>query len=179
MKRAITIFVFINFALAQICFSAETALIDEQNLSNAKIDENWQWDNSQKLFGDIAHTNKTSDAGLHSHRIDFIFGIPITEKAVIRQHLYLSPEDSPQAVMLKFGFEDGTEAGVFWEDSDIFELNREGDLWYYGSLPPSGQWVKLEVPLDDIIDAPKKAIKSIEFINYDGKAWWDRTELVQ
>ena len=46
-----------------------------------------------------------------------------------------------------------------------------------GNLPPAGDWVKLEIPLDKI-GAVEKLIDGVAFAHDGGRVWWSNTVLV-
>jgi PKD repeat protein len=90
-------------------------------------------------------------------------------------YVYLDPANPPKELMLQFN--DGT-----WDHRAYWGANLIpwGSPWngvdrrYVGPLPPTGQWVRLEVAASELGLEGRK-LNGIAFTLYDGRAAWDRT----
>jgi RHS repeat-associated protein len=89
-------------------------------------------------------------------------------------YVYLDPANPPSEVMLQW------HDGVDWQHraywgANLIPWGTEGTASrrYLGPLPPTGQWVRLEVPAA-LVGLEGKSLSGMAFALYDGKATWDR-----
>jgi hypothetical protein len=89
-------------------------------------------------------------------------------------YVYLDPANPPSEVMLQW------HDGVDWQHraywgANLIPWGTEGTASrrYLGPLPPTGQWVRLEVPAA-LVGLEGKSLSGMAFALYDGQATWDR-----
>jgi len=144
--------------------------------ANSQSEGEWLWDNTFKFSGTSSHTS-TPKEGVNSHSFRMPSPIKLKEGSYIIQYVYLDPQNPPKGLMMRFNLSDGKEAGIYWEgEEEVFDIKEEEPVWYIGFLPKKGEWVRLEVPVDDL-EIQDKEITGISYINYSGKVWWDTTSV--
>ncbi|MEZ6065546.1 MAG: PSD1 and planctomycete cytochrome C domain-containing protein [Planctomycetaceae bacterium] len=97
---------------------------------------------------------------------------------VLFAHVYLDPSNPPKQLMLQFN--DGTwEHRAYWGES-LIEWGNESSpsRLRLGELPATGQWVRLEVPVDQVGLAPGAKINGWAFTQFGGTLYWDRAGIV-
>jgi hypothetical protein len=90
-------------------------------------------------------------------------------------YVYLDPSNPPQEVMLQWYSDDAEqwEHRAFW-GTDTIQWGQSGtkSRLKIGELPPTGQWVRLEVAASDL-GLEGKTLSGIAFTLYGGRATWD------
>ena len=125
----------------------------------------------------MSHTDPAR-AGAHGHY--FIHADAVLELSNIEnviQYVYLDPANPPQQILLQFYTDDGDgEHRAYWGYNKISTGGSRGtaSLYYMGSLPPAGKWVRLKIP-SSVVGLSGKMIKGMAFVTYNGQAWWDKT----
>lgn len=146
--------------------------------------DSWYWvsTNPAPFSGTKAHQS-TLAAGLHQH----YFTEASTPLAVKRgdklfAYVYLDPLNVPKEIMLQWN--DGTwEHRAYWGSNEIGVNDGVNDpAWgtdgtnsrrYMGLLPPSGEWVRLEVAASQV-GLGNRMVSGMAFTLYGGRATWDR-----
>lgn len=155
---------------------SETIILDDSLPVNSQQEGEWLWDSNLKFSGSSSHTS-TPKEGLNQHSFKMASPLKIKEGAYLIQYVYLDPENPPKGIMLKFNLSDGKEAGVYWEgEEEVFDIKEEEPVWYIGFLPKKGEWVKLDIPIDDL-EIQDRELIGISYINYSGKVFWDNTAI--
>jgi hypothetical protein len=163
---------------------AETIWVDDNvpaGSTVASYNETWNWisSNPTPLSGMLAHQSLFYPNDIHQHYFSNASSqLTINAGDTLTAWVYLDPAAPPQQVMLQwFDAVGGWEHRAYWMASanSIIPWGAEGTASrrYLGTLPPSGQWVKLEVPaaqvgLEDV------TISGMAFTLYGGAATWDR-----
>ncbi|MET0754098.1 MAG: Calx-beta domain-containing protein [Pyrinomonadaceae bacterium] len=145
------------------------------------MNEAWQWTSSNPtpLSGMLAHRSSLY-SGIHQHYFDNASSrLTINPGNVLTTWIYIDPASPPQQVMLQWFDASGTwEHRAYWAASSNFLIpwGVEGTVShrYMGALPPSGQWVKLEVPAAQV-GLEGVTISGMAFTLYGGTATWDRS----
>ncbi len=168
------------------------------------VDEGWSWSFSNptpRAGSFLCHTSGPT-AGLHQHW--FISPIMSPEQADVPAaaelyaYVYLDPANPPQEVILQWHTETQLQSLVYpwgqttvsswehrawWGNADLVPFGSPGtsSQVHVGGLPPTGQWVRLEVPAAevDITDSGlanaqtavgQTQLDGLAFTLYDGKA---------
>ena len=137
--------------------------------------EGWNWisSNPSPFSGTLAHTTNII-TGLHQH---YFFNatqtLAVNAGDILIAHVYLDPANPPTEVMLQFN--DGT-----WEHRAYWGQNHWGagidgtvSCRNMGALPPTGQWVRLEVPASSV-GLEERTLNGMAFSLVNGRATWDR-----
>ncbi len=111
-------------------------------------------------------------AGVHQ---SFVYGaaatLPVAAGDTLFAHVYLDPANPPSEVMLQW-YDGVFDHRAYWGANLI--------SWpgvAMGPLPPTGQWVRLEVPAK-LVNLEGRTVSGIAFTLYDGRATWDRAGLI-
>ncbi len=135
---------------------------------------NWVTSNPTPFAGTKAHQSSLK-AGRHEHLFNWAWE-PMTVAAgdYLFTHVYLDPANPPSQVMLQWN--DGTwEHRAYWGANKIaYGSDGTAGRRYVGSLPPAGQWVRLEVPAYQVA-LEGKSVKGVSFALFDGRATFDFT----
>ncbi len=135
-------------------------------------DEPWTWVSSPKaLSGSLAHTS-LNRPGIHQHFFTNATPMQVRQHDVLFAHVLLDPADPPSQVMLQWN--DGTwEHRAYWGQSRI-PWGNEGTQGrrYMGELPPTGRWVRLDVPAA-LVGLEGRSVHGMAFTLFDGLAVWD------
>ena len=89
--------------------------------------------------------------------------------------IYLDPANPPREVMLSWDTDGQWRYNAYWGE-DLINVGTPGTASrrYIGSLPPTGQWVRLEVAAS-VMGLEGASIRGMAFSLYDGTATWDTT----
>jgi hypothetical protein len=101
----------------------------------------------------------------------------VPDKAEIFVHVWLDPDDPPDAVMLQFRAKSWNH-GVVWGDwSDVpFADDRKGNgdgLALAGPLPEAGKWVRLAIDPSRMEMPPGTRVTGLALAQARGRARWD------
>ena len=136
--------------------------------------ETWTWIRMkpEPLSGTRAHQSAAA-AGMHQH---FFRGVkaPLFVSVGDRlfAHIYLDPARMPRQVMLQW-HDDSWEHRAYWGENLIpWGLDNTVSRQYMGPLPPSGRWVRLEVPAA-AVGVEGRIVDGMAFTLFDGTATWD------
>lgn len=146
-----------------------------------QLGELWRWDTENKSAGARSHGNLITQANCVSrHAFTFRDLVTLPQDGVILQDVYLSDEEKPEKIELGFGLR-RVSRYVYWGQYESQEFRAGNpDLHPYrrnhfmGPLPPTGEWVTLEIPVD-LIDLGGARINYISFGAMRGRALWDKT----
>ena len=133
----------------------------------------WVTGNPAPYSGAKAHQSKVA-AGTHQH---YFVGanprFPIGVGDRLFTYVYLDPANPPRQVMLQFNDGQGSwEHRAYWGAA----LIPWGGV-NMGALPPTGQWVRLEVAAS-LVGLEGKQVQGVAYAVYDGRATWDYTGAV-
>lgn len=103
----------------------------------------------------------------------------VTTGAKFFAYVYLDPQDPPKAIMLQYHTDDWRNRAN-WGDADAIPYGSKGtnEKVQLGALPEPGKWVRLEVEAAKLGLAPGTKVTGMGFIQFDGKAYWDKAGLV-
>jgi hypothetical protein len=172
-----------TFELAQLRALSLNGLIEarwvEDDLpagATARSDgETWRWISAEPapLFGKLAHQSAMV-AGMHQHFFDgAIEPLVAGPGEILFAYVFLDPAQVPAEIMLQWN--DGSwEHRGYWGANNIgWGVDGTNSRRYMGPLPPAGQWVRLEVPVE-LVGLEGRKINGMAFTLFDGQATWDR-----
>ncbi len=136
--------------------------------------EGWNWTcfNPLPLSGTLAHTSENV-AGMHQH---FLLGasqtLTVNAGDTLVAHVYLDPVNPPTQVMLQWA--DNTwEHRAYWGENQLAGgVDGTVSRRKMGALPPTGQWVRLEVPAS-LVGLEGRTLTGMGFSLFNGRATWD------
>ena len=139
------------------------------------VNDRWNWvgANPAPLSGTLAHQSDLAP-GLHHHFFAFA-SPPLSVNAgdTLFAYVFLDPDNPPSQIMLTW-LGPTWEHRVYWGDNLITEgTDGTASRHSMGSLPPTGRWVRLEVPAS-ALDLENQAVIGMGFTLVNGRATWDR-----
>ncbi|MEQ8785412.1 MAG: PSD1 and planctomycete cytochrome C domain-containing protein [Pirellulaceae bacterium] len=160
----------------------EYVWIEDELPPGAKPAGNSPWRFVSKTEGEVFSGDKASTRsaeGLSQHF--FTAASPELEIGpgdTLFAYVYLDPENPPREIMLQFN--DGSwDHRAYWGEN-LIEWGTEGAVSRVamGSLPETGQWVRLEVPAAKVGLKPGSRVAGWAFTQFDGKVYWDKAGVV-
>jgi hypothetical protein len=134
---------------------------------------NWVGTDPTPFSGTLAHRAELG-AGLHHHFFAFA-SAPLVVNAgdTLYAYVYLDPANPPRAIMLTW-LAGHWEHRAYWGDN-VFVEGTDGGAGRkpMGALPPTGRWVRLEVPAS-AVGLEGQSATGMGFTLFDGRAAWDR-----
>ena len=136
--------------------------------------DSWNWvsSNPPPFSGALAHQSALA-AGMHQHYFyNATAKLPVGVGDTLFAYVYLDPANPPSEVMLQWN--DGSwEHRAYWGANLIgWGTNGSASRRYMGALPPTGQWVRLEVPAAQV-GLEGRTLNGMAFSLYGGRASWD------
>jgi Zn-dependent metalloprotease/phosphatidylethanolamine-binding protein (PEBP) family uncharacterized protein len=158
--------------------SGDVAWIDDSLPVGVRQYGTWNWVSTgpTPYSGGLAHQS-TLLAGFHQHYFTHASApLPVQTGDTLYAYVYLDPANPPREVMLSFLAGGSWEHRAYWGEDLITHVGTNGtnSRRRMGPLPPTGQWVRLEIPAS-AIGLEGAAISGIAFSLYDGRATWDTT----
>lgn len=150
--------------------------------SEGDVNGSWTTSSSPRPFsGDkIYQTNTASSGTMHQYFFYGGNGLKVNTGDILFAYVYLD-SSSPAEVMLQWN--DGTS----WDHRAYWGANILDSGWGtdgtasrrgQGPLPPTGQWVRLEVPASEV-GLEGVTLNGMAFTLVGGRAAWDRAGLIQ
>ncbi len=119
---------------------------------------------------------RTSASGLKQRFIDNAARkLKVGEGDTLFAHVYIDPLQPPKELMLQWHTQGNWTHRAYWGENRI-DWGRDGtpERLRIGSLPPSGKWVRLEVPAATLGLKPGTEIDGWAFTQFDGTVYWDK-----
>jgi hypothetical protein len=148
------------------------------------IDDVWDWRNDLKYFGSLSHQSYLGPGSEKvKYRKHFFTGanppLELEESDVLFTYVYIHPSHVPDEIMLEWYDGKGWEHRAYWGANYIQAgITGSDSRRYMGPVPPSGSWVKLEVPAI-YVGLQGKKVTGMSFSVYRevGRPWaaWDTT----
>ena len=134
----------------------------------------WVSANPTPYSGTQAHQSALM-AGTHQHYFSLSTStFTVGTGDTLMAYIYLDPANPPTEVMMQFNDGSTWDHRAYWGANQIaWGVNGTAGLRSMGALPPTGQWVRLEVPASQV-GLEGKTVKAISFTLYGGRATWDR-----
>ncbi|MEP7208772.1 MAG: S8 family serine peptidase, partial [Casimicrobiaceae bacterium] len=133
---------------------------------------NWVSSNPAPYAGSLAHQSALA-SGTHQHYFyNATTTLNIATGDTLFAYVYLDPTNPPSEVMLQWN--DGTwEHRAYW-GANLLPWGIDGSISRraMGPLPPTGQWVRLEVPAAQV-GLEGRTLNGMAFTLYNGRATWD------
>ena len=135
--------------------------------------DTWNWiSNPTPVSGKLALQSSIASA---EHQIYFDWAtatLQVDTGDTLFAYVYLDPANPPSEVMLQWN--NGTwEHRAYWgANSVLYGTTGTTSRQYMGALPPTGQWVKLQVPASKV-GLEGTVAKGMSFTLYGGRATWD------
>jgi subtilisin family serine protease len=136
--------------------------------------EPWIWvtNNPTPFSGTAAHQSELI-SGIHEHMFqNATETMEVFPGDTMFAYVYLDPANPPREIMIQWN--DGCwEHRAFWGEN-LISWGEYGtsDRLNMGALPPTGQWVRLEVPAS-ALQLEGAVLKGMSFMLDDGRATWD------
>ena len=94
-------------------------------------------------------------------------------------YVWLDPDDPPAQLMIQLHSGDWSHRAFWGEDRIPFgEIgSNKQDHRAAGPIPPSGEWIRLEVDPASVGIPPDAVVDGMAFTQFGGTAWWDRSGL--
>ena len=154
---------------------SETVWVEDSVPSGATLagtSESWKWVSLPTYSGSLAHTSGLF-SGVHQHYFYNATATLLVQAGdTLFAYVYLDPANPPSEVMLQWN--DGGWMRAYW-GANLIGWGTDGTSTrkYMGSLPATGQWVRLEVPAS-AVGLEGKTLNGMAFTLYGGKAIWDK-----
>jgi len=138
------------------------------------MSDSWTWvsSNPTPFSGALAHQSSLA-AGAHQHYFyNATATLAVGVGDTLFAYVYLDPANPPSELMLQWN--DGSwEHRAYW-GANLLPWGSDGTVSrrYMGVLPPTGQWVRLNVPAAQV-GLEGRTLNGMAFSLYDGRATWD------
>ena len=127
--------------------------------------------------GTKSHTRTA--AGLSQH---FFTGatkpLTIAAQDTFFCYVYLNVKNPPKEIMLQWNDGDWSHRAYWGGDHIDWGSNDSPSRRRYGDLPKTGEWVRLEVPADDVGFKAGSQVNGWAFTQFGGTVHWDKAGLV-
>jgi len=134
----------------------------------------WTWVSSDPApFSGTLASRSSLGAGLHQHYFDQATAtLPVNSGETLFAYVYLDSSNPPNEIMLQWT--DGSwEHRAYWGANKItYGNDGTSSRMAMGTLPPAGQWARLEVPASRVA-LEGRTVKGMAFSVVDGRATWD------
>ena len=170
-----------NPTAPQVTPPQEFVWIDDETPSGAVLagDSPWQWvEKPQPVFSGKRATTRSA-AALSQH---FFTGaknpLKIGKGDVLFAHVFLDTANPPKQIMLQFN--DATwEHRAVW-GGDHIPWGKPGSVSRLrkGDLPKTGEWVRLEVSVEEVGLKPGSQLNGWAFTQFGGTVHWDKAGIV-
>ena len=157
----------------------ETIWIDDNLPSGATshaISDRWNWVTTNPAPHSGARAHQSDNApGLHLHFfVSEVTPLPVGAGDTLFAYVYLDPENPPRQLILSWLADNHWEHRAYWGENLVVEgIDGGPGRRPMGPLPPTGEWVRLEVPAS-AVDMENRTAIGMGFTLYDGRATWDR-----
>jgi hypothetical protein len=92
--------------------------------------------------------------------------------------VYLDPKDPPKEIMLQWNTGDWSHRAYWGENLIPFGADGTEQRKHMGPLPKSGDWARLEVPVEALKFKAGTEVTGWAFTQFGGTVYWDRAGLV-
>jgi len=162
----------------------EVDWLDESNgiVGADKRDAAWQYVTAEQ--GPVrggSRSRRQASEGLVQHLfLGVDTGVAVSADTRFYAWVYLDPAQPPQAVMLQFNDGGWEHRQVWGNDAIPYGRRPESHVAYRraGELPPTGQWVRLEVSAAEVGLAPGGKVVGLAFTQFGGVAYWSGAGLL-
>ena len=173
-----------NIAESQKKENDEVIFFDDGPPVGATLDgslksNSWKWVQKPEpvYSGSFSHTFAASPAGgiAQHYFINSSAGLKVNPSDVLFAYVYIDPKWKPTEVMMQWSIGNNWEHRAYWgEDGIPWGQNFSPSRLPMGTLPKTGEWVRLEVPANQIgVEAPTQ-INGWSFDHVGGVVYWDK-----
>ena len=136
---------------------------------------NWVSTNPPPYSGGLAHQSILA-AGFHQHYFtNAASAMQVQAGDTLYAYVYLDPENPPRELMLAWNAGGSWEHRAYWGENLISKgTDGTNSRRYMGPMPPTGEWVRLEIPAS-VVGLEGTAVIGLSFSLFDGRATWDTT----
>ena len=160
--------------------SPDTVWLDDSLPTGAitgNADDPWNWvsDNPPPYSGAFSHRS-ASFSGLHQHYFyNATDTLAVGADSSLFTYVYIDPNDPPVTIALQWRVNSVWQRAYWGEDAlpASWGTNGTASRRFMGPLPPTGQWVRLEVDAS-LVDLQNTSINGMAFVLVDGSAAWDQ-----
>ena len=140
--------------------------------------DGWTWsgNNPFPYAAPLTHQSTVS-AGIHQHYFtNASTTLTLNAGEVLFTYVYLDPLNPPSEIMLQWSTNSVEfDHRAYWGANNInWGTSGAESRRYMGPLPPTGQWVRLEVPAN-LVGLEARTLNGMAFTLFGGKASWDRS----
>ncbi|MDB6175785.1 MAG: hypothetical protein JWL59_5096 [Chthoniobacteraceae bacterium] len=102
---------------------------------------------------------------------------PAPSNGKIFAYVWLDPADPPKAIMLQWHGDGNWNWRANWGDKDAITFGQAGTpaKLQIGELPKPGEWVRLEVSVEDLKLKPGAKFDGLAFTQFGGTVYWDHS----
>ncbi|WP_160164474.1 PSD1 and planctomycete cytochrome C domain-containing protein [Pedosphaera parvula] len=168
--------------------SSEQVWIDDELPRGARMDGTggaknaWKWVTKEQgpvFSGERSHTQGGKGEQRQHIAIGANPGLRVGATDVLFTYVYLDPKNPPKEIMLQWS-QGGWEHRAYWgEDLIAFGTANSTTRHAMGALPKAGEWVRLEVPAQDVGISPAEEVDGWAFDQDGGKVYWDKAGVVK
>jgi hypothetical protein len=134
--------------------------------------DSWSWVASSPgpYAGALSHQSDIF-SGKHQHYFSGATAtLTVNTGESLFTYVYLDPANPPTEVMLQWN-NGGWDHRAYWGATSTDFINY-GPANYIGTLPATGQWVKISVPAS-VVGLEGSILNGMAFTLFDGRATWD------
>jgi mono/diheme cytochrome c family protein len=142
----------------------------------------WKWITKSEgpvFSGERAHTQTGEGKQLQHYSIGATKPLRVGPDDILFTYVYLDPKTPPREIMMQWNNGDW-EHRAFWGDDLIqYGAANTASRRRMGSLPKTGEWVRLEVPARQLgITSPTDFV-GWSFDQPGGKVYWDKSGVIK
>ena len=106
-------------------------------------------------------------------------GWSVAEDDMLFAHVYLDAQNPPRQIMVQWYDVSGGAHPAYWGDN-LIQRDEDGRLsrMRIGDLPPTGEWVRLEVAAAQVGLTGGATLNGMSFWQFDGTTYWDKAGIV-
>ncbi len=137
--------------------------------------DTWNWVTASPAPYSGAKAHQSANVvGYHDHSFNnATVTMPVAAGDILFVYVYLDPVNPPREIMVSWN-NGNWEHRAYWGENLInYGTNNTNSRRPMGALPPTGQWVRLEVPASQV-GLEGTTVKSMSFSLHTGRVTWDR-----
>jgi len=136
--------------------------------------EGWDWRADNVFTGKVSHESALA-AGIHQHYFDgATVPLQVHPFDSLFAMVFLDPNSPPDEVMLQWHTPTGWVRAYWGTNLIDWGVNATPERAFIGPLPPTGEWVRLEVPAQALgILSTAVMMDGMAFTLSGGRAVWD------
>jgi len=158
--------------------SNDVVWLEDAAPAGATMAGSWNWVSSNPVsFSGASAHQSVLVAGVHQHYFySATATMPVSVGDSLYAYVYLDPANPPTEVMLQWHTPaGGWEHRAYWGTNNIlWGVDGTTSRILRGSLPVTGQWVRLEVPAS-AVGLEGQTVDGMAFTLFDGRATWDQS----